>query len=115
MNRFSKEHFRPASFHLPAGTETPPRAEAVEPPETPLSREKLRGNYKVLLGESTVHLEVLKSIDMFAKSSKPVLISGETGTGKELVARALHAQSPRGRAHHGHRELCGDYGELGRK
>ena len=70
-----------SEFPFASGTETPPRAEAVEPPETPLSREKLRGNYKVLLGESTVHLEVLKSIDMFAKSSKPVLISGETGTG----------------------------------
>ena len=37
---------------------------------------------------------MLKSIDRFAKSSKTVLISGETGTGKELVARALHAESP---------------------
>ena len=59
-----------------------------------LSREKLHGNYAALVGESTVHLEVLKSIDTFAKSSKIVLISGETGTGKELVAHALHAGSP---------------------
>ena len=59
-----------------------------------LSREKLHGNYDDLIGESTVHLEVLKSIDRFAKSAKVVLISGETGTGKELVARALHAESP---------------------
>ncbi len=62
--------------------------------ETPLVREKLHGNYDHIVGESTVHLEVLKSIDTFANSSKIVLISGETGTGKELVARALHAQSP---------------------
>ncbi len=60
-----------------------------------LSREKLHGNYDDLIGESTGHLEVLTRIDRFAKSSKVVLISGETGTGKELVARALHAQSPR--------------------
>ena len=59
-----------------------------------LSREKLHGNYNDLVGESTLHLEVLNSIDTFAKSSKVVLISGETGTGKELVARALHAESP---------------------
>ena len=58
-----------------------------------LSREKLHGNYNDLIGESTVHLEVLKRIDMFAKSDKVVLISGETGTGKELVARALHTMS----------------------
>ena len=59
-----------------------------------LSREKSHGNYGDLIGESTVHLKVLKRIDKFAKSSKAVLISGETGTGKELVARALHAESP---------------------
>ena len=59
-----------------------------------LSREKLHGNYDDIIGESTVHLEVLKSIDKFAKSAKVVLISGETGTGKELVARALHAENP---------------------
>ena len=58
-----------------------------------LSREKLHGNYDDIIGESTVHLEVLKRIDTFAKSAKVVLISGETGTGKELVARALHAES----------------------
>ena len=58
-----------------------------------LSRERLHGNYDDLVGESTVHLEVLKGIDIFAKSSKVVLISGETGTGKELVARALHTMS----------------------
>ena len=59
-----------------------------------LSREKLHGNYDDLIGESKVHLKVLKRIDRFAKSDKIVLISGETGTGKELVARALHAESP---------------------
>jgi len=59
-----------------------------------LSREKLHGNYGDLIGESPVHLKVLKRIDTFAKSSKTVLISGETGTGKERVAHALHAESP---------------------
>ena len=63
-------------------------------PETSLSREKLHGNYKSILGESAGHLEVLQQVDMFAKSSQTVLISGETGTGKELIAAALHAESP---------------------
>ena len=73
---------------------TAPGAEQVVPSEMLLSREKFHGNYDDLIGESTVHLEVLKSIDRFAKSAKVVLISGETGTGKELVARALPAESP---------------------
>ena len=70
------------------------RAEEVAPSGMLLSREKLHGNYGDLIGESPVHLKVLKRIDRFAKSDKIVLVSGETGTGKELVARALHAESP---------------------
>ena len=70
-----------------------PRSEEIASSGMLLSREQLHGNYDDIIGESAVHLEVLKSIDRFAKSSKIVLISGGTGTGKELVARALHAES----------------------
>ena len=48
-----------------------------------------------LLGESPVWREVRASLDRIAESELPVLVLGETGTGKELVARALHALSPR--------------------
>ena len=75
--------------------ESLPRTEAVAPQETPLSRAGFHGNYDDILGESVEHLEVLECIEMFAESSQTVLISGETGTGKELVAAALHAQSTR--------------------
>lgn len=40
-------------------------------------------------------LPILVKIKEAAKSKKPVLIQGETGTGKELVARAVHTMSPR--------------------
>ncbi len=60
------------------------------------SRGELRGRYNALLGESDAHLRTLKYIDLFAGAEKTVLISGETGTGKELVARALHRESARG-------------------
>ena len=79
----------------PITEESPPMTEAVTPQELPVSRSDFHGHYDDILGESGVHLEVLEHIEMFAKSSQTVLISGETGTGKELVAVALHAQSAR--------------------
>ena len=48
-----------------------------------------------MLGNSKPMQEVYKIIGRVAKSDTPVLIQGETGTGKELVARAIHANSPR--------------------
>ena len=51
-----------------------------------------------LLGKSPLIQEVNRLIEMAAESLAPVLISGETGTGKELVARTIHELSPRARA-----------------
>lgn len=47
------------------------------------------------VGESPGIREIKRLISVVAPSSTPVLILGETGTGKELVARAIHAGSPR--------------------
>jgi DNA-binding NtrC family response regulator len=49
----------------------------------------------VLRGSSKPMLEVYKLIGRFARYDDAVLILGETGTGKELVAQAIHANSPR--------------------
>ena len=48
-----------------------------------------------ILGNSVAMREVLDQIDRIAPFSTSVLIAGETGTGKELVAQRLHAHSPR--------------------
>jgi len=48
-----------------------------------------------LLGESAVMREIRSKIDKLARSQAPVYISGESGSGKELVARLIHQQSAR--------------------
>lgn len=58
-------------------------------------RDLLRGNYDAIIGSSPRLLEVLTQIERFTKTPLEVIISGETGTGKELAARALHANSMR--------------------
>ncbi len=50
-----------------------------------------------LIGRSPPMLALFESIRRFARHDVPVLIRGETGTGKELVARALHTRSRRSR------------------
>lgn len=51
----------------------------------------------VLVGSSPPMLELRNKIERCAISERTVLVSGETGTGKELVARAIHDAGPRAR------------------
>src|SRR6516165_11865974 len=50
-----------------------------------------------LIGSSAKFRALLDNIDMVAPVDSSVLIQGETGTGKEVVARAIHEASPRRR------------------
>ena len=53
------------------------------------------GAARALVGKSAAFRKMLTDIEVVKDSSLTVLIKGETGTGKELVAQALHAGSPR--------------------
>ncbi len=52
-------------------------------------------NFEEIVGESPALLRLLKEVQTVAATSSSVLIRGETGTGKELIARAIHHLSPR--------------------
>lgn len=57
--------------------------------------EKLESDFTRIIGESEAMGEVFDLIDKVAATDASVLILGENGTGKELVARAIHRQSHR--------------------
>jgi formate hydrogenlyase transcriptional activator len=55
-------------------------------------------NFGEIVGNSRALLHLLRQVDQVAPTDSTVIILGETGTGKELIARAIHDRSPR-RAH----------------
>jgi PAS domain S-box-containing protein len=56
---------------------------------------ELSMNYGRIIGESPPLKKMLARLEAVAETSASVLIAGESGVGKELVAHALHARSPR--------------------
>jgi PAS domain S-box-containing protein len=60
-------------------------------------QEEIKGthNFEELIGSSSTLKKVLKNVERVAPTDSTVLITGETGTGKELIARAIHNLSPR--------------------
>lgn len=52
-------------------------------------------NFEEIVGQSPALLEVLENVNRVAPTNASVLITGETGTGKELIARAIHSSSQR--------------------
>ena len=56
---------------------------------------KIEHNFEEIVGQSAAIKKVLKAVETVAPTDATVLICSETGTGKELVARAVHHLSPR--------------------
>jgi transcriptional regulator with GAF, ATPase, and Fis domain len=75
------------------------RSLALEAAEESLRRHRTeserRTGYGDIVGASDAMQEVYRRIDLVAATELPVLIVGETGTGKELVSRLIHARGPR--------------------
>jgi transcriptional regulator with GAF, ATPase, and Fis domain len=55
---------------------------------------KLSGHFGAFIGKSEALKYVLFRVEQVAPTTAPVVVLGETGTGKELVARAIHENSP---------------------
>ncbi len=56
---------------------------------------KQRYSFPNIVGKSERMLRVLDLVTQVASSRSTILVTGETGTGKELIAKAIHANSPR--------------------
>jgi formate hydrogenlyase transcriptional activator len=56
---------------------------------------EVQQNFEEIVGSSTAMKRVMGQVEVVAPTDATVLILGETGTGKELVARAIHRMSPR--------------------
>jgi PAS domain S-box-containing protein len=52
-------------------------------------------NFEQIIGSSQALVEVLENVGRVAPTDASVLVTGETGTGKELIARAIHSNSKR--------------------
>jgi formate hydrogenlyase transcriptional activator len=75
------------------------RAEELESQNTYLREElKVEQRFGKIVGQARAMQQVFNNIEMVAGTDSTVLILGETGTGKELIARAIHDLSKRKRA-----------------
>jgi two-component system nitrogen regulation response regulator GlnG len=64
-------------------------------PQAARQEDEDEGRGSQLLGESPAMQEVFRTIGRLSRSDISVMITGETGSGKEVVARVLHEHSPR--------------------
>ena len=85
--------YLPKPFDLPRAVELIRRA--VEESQREEVAEERMADAPEMLGQAPAMQDVFRAIGRLSQSNVTVLITGESGSGKELVARALHKHSPR--------------------
>src|SRR6478736_5299877 len=85
--------YLPKPFDLPKAVELIRRA--VEESQREAVAEEAAAQVPEMLGQAPAMQDVFRAIGRLSQSNVTVLITGESGSGKELVARALHKHSPR--------------------
>jgi len=85
--------YLPKPFDLPKAVELIRRA--VEESQREEVAEERMSAAPEMLGQAPAMQDVFRAIGRLSQSNVTVLITGESGSGKELVARALHKHSPR--------------------
>ncbi|HNV59672.1 MAG TPA: nitrogen regulation protein NR(I) [Rhodoferax sp.] len=85
--------YLPKPFDLPKAVELIRRA--VEESQREEVAEERMGDAPEMLGQAPAMQDVFRAIGRLSQSNVTVMITGESGSGKELVARALHKHSPR--------------------
>ncbi|HEY0201427.1 MAG TPA: response regulator, partial [Burkholderiaceae bacterium] len=85
--------YLPKPFDLPKAVELIRRA--VEESQREEVAEERMADAPEMLGQAPAMQDVFRAIGRLSQSNVTVLITGESGSGKELVARALHKHSPR--------------------
>jgi two-component system nitrogen regulation response regulator GlnG len=85
--------YLPKPFDLPKAVELIRRA--VEESQREEVAEERMGDTPEMLGQAPAMQDVFRAIGRLSQSNVTVMITGESGSGKELVARALHKHSPR--------------------
>lgn len=86
--------YLPKPFDVPKAVELIRRAVDESQREAAVTEERL-GALPEMLGQAPAMQDVFRAIGRLSQSNVTVLITGESGSGKELVARALHKHSPR--------------------
>jgi two-component system nitrogen regulation response regulator GlnG len=88
--------YLPKPFDLPKAVELIRRA--VDESQREQAQIELQDATPEMLGQAPAMQDVFRAIGRLSQSNVTVMITGESGSGKELVARALHKHSPRGDA-----------------